>query len=151
MNVISDLHFIAPASQSCSPPLALSPRTTCCISSLSTTLAPLWDHLRSARSKNVRCVALRHLIGICPENRYLPLFQARVLGHSAQVSVRIRLTLRTQHGRVCTCLVTRHTKRRPLMTMLLQVLSRVVSVDWFNTRLVADLTSSAKVIDLSPF
>jgi hypothetical protein len=36
------------------------------------------------------------------------------------------------------------------MTMLLQLLSRVVSVDWFNTRLVVDLTSSAMMIDISP-
>jgi hypothetical protein len=36
------------------------------------------------------------------------------------------------------------------MTMLLQLLSRVVSVDWFNTRLVVDLTSPAMMIDISP-
>ncbi len=70
-------------------------------------------------------------------------------GRSAQVLVRNRLTLRTEHGRVCTCFVTRHTKCRPLTTMLPQLLSRVVSVDWFNTRPVVDLTSSMTMIDIA--
>lgn len=45
------------------------------------------------------------------------------------------------------CFATRHTKCRPLMTM--QLLSRVVSVDCFNTRLVAILTSFVMMIDIS--
>ena len=36
------------------------------------------------------------------------------------------------------------------MIMLLQLLSRVVSVDWFNTRLVVDLTTAVMIIDIRP-
>ena len=36
------------------------------------------------------------------------------------------------------------------MIMLLQLLSRVVSVDWLNTRLVVDLTTAVMMIDIRP-
>jgi hypothetical protein len=90
------------------------------------------------------------LVGICLEKTSTHCsFQDRMLGlgHSAQVSIRNRLTPRTQHGyKVCAYFTTKPTKRRLLMTMPLQLVSRVVLVDWLNTRLVAHLTTSSSTM-----
>jgi len=88
------------------------------------------------------------LVGICLEKTSTHCsFQDRMLGLSAQVSIRNRLVPHIQHGyKVCAYFTRKATKRRLLMTIPLQLVSRVVLVDWLNTRLVAHLTTSSSTM-----